>query len=1339
MESDAPRKDSARWRVWLSSVLLLLTVVALAGAKRQFDRLNEHASELKTGSAPSMMVSLQLAKNAETAAQILSEWGAQGNLGHALDNLDLDDALISSYWWLGFLFVIGGLVSIPKDWRPGVVAVAIVVLPAATSAAGWFDELENAQLRQQVALAACAPPSTVGCPIPDHRRPNPFVLTGVPEFRVAVEHARAFAVAKFLLLIAAGTGVLIILGVHAVRLRTHGNRGGARLNSSKKFACLMSHELKAIRGQGTTDDDLDTSAGPAGEHWVAYRNSEVVGLALSGGGIRSATFNLGLLQGLARLKDGAVLGFIDYLSTVSGGGYIGGAWSAGMSRNHTRGIYRDFFVCTDQPTSRGGAGETESVRHLREFSNFLVPRWGFFNVESWQAFIVAAGALLPSLLITIAVLLFCLLAYLGSSIHTAMENRWPGIIFATLVTALVLLGFEEWFRRSEGETLKKEQGHHRAQLRVHVMSSLVVLVMLPFILDRMWRPHASGSTDSADRWAAALGIEFGGGKSWWFNSQLFDPAVALLTCGLFLLAIRFVVMLLRRTGGAEPFLIAFDRTLMRVVGLAVLFAAVAGVWHLGVNLQALTKWLVALTAASGGAFALLRNWFSTLQKPRSASFTDRLKPFLPQILAYGTIVLGTAVIASALIQFAGRDIGLWLGAVALAAVTLTIGLFIDPQTFGFHAFYRDRIARAYLGASNPETPKAADNRQFYVRSQDDLSLKDLPGKPLHLVCCAANDLEADQVESLSRGARSATLSRHGISLGEHWARADDLSLSSALTASAAAFNSNMGQLSVRLGPGVTFLMTALNLRLGLWHEHPDSKRKGARAMPGLLFYKEMFQSTAASRDDLHLSDGGHFENLGLYELVRRHCRYIIVCDATADPDVAFDDFGIAARRVRQDFGVDIQIDLAPLKPGDDGYSRQHMVVGSIEYGPLDQGILLYIKPAITGDEEPDIRQYRRRNNLFPHESTGDQFYDEAQWESYRRLGNHTADEALRFLNRLDGNQLTAQRFFTEARREWYPTSPDLATRVISMTSRLTAIEADLRSDDAATIASEVFPELKEIRPVEFSTSADAPPPTLSEAARAETISLSWILRVLQLMEDAWVQCDLDVQWNHPLNLGWMNVFARWATAPTFQMWWPVLSPMYGSGFLRFMHERFPVLDTLTRGKGVIVLHKAEGQSVPPGIASTSWEHVLGRPLPKAPSADRPICSYVIELERGDPKPRLQVGLLAMTVSAGVVRWKAEEFFVPPSLWSGGIGSAFLTQFLSHVDQSGGGGKFFTEAIHECRVEIVTNVKTDPASRAQEMGYLDFYRPHGFELRRIDKAGQKFELVRKSVTRPASPA
>lgn len=195
------------------------------------------------------------------------------------------------------------------------------------------------------------------------------------------------------------------------------------------------------------------------------------------------------------------------------------------------------------------------------------------------------------------------------------------------------------------------------------------------------------------------------------------------------------------------------------------------------------------------------------------------------------------------------------------------------------------------------------------------------------------------------------MSKLGFAIGNYWKTwetdREGLGLGSAITASAAAFNSNMGSLSMTLGVGVTFLCTALNLRLGLWLGHPLSDKIGvprltprmALSQGNVWLNKQRPAPPAATGPRrpvakyVHLSDGAHFENLALYELVRRHCRYIIVSDCGADAEVAFDDFGNAVRRIREDFGVEIDIDLSPLKPDAARISKQHVAVGTISYDP----------------------------------------------------------------------------------------------------------------------------------------------------------------------------------------------------------------------------------------------------------------------------------------------------------------------------------------------------------------------------------------------------------------------
>ena len=160
---------------------------------------------------------------------------------------------------------------------------------------------------------------------------------------------------------------------------------------------------------------------------------------------------------------------------------------------------------------------------------------------------------------------------------------------------------------------------------------------------------------------------------------------------------------------------------------------------------------------------------------------------------------------------------------------------------------------------------------------------------------------------------------------------------------------------------------------------------------------ELF-GTITNRDKfVYLSDGGHFENLGVYELVRRRCALIVVSSCGKDSEYAFDDLANAIRLCNIDFGVVIEVEPRAIKPDEHGTSKAQYVIGRIRYSALgeglDDGTLVYIKPAITARTSVDIRQYRSVNPDFPQQSTANQWYTESQFESYRKLGLETARSA----------------------------------------------------------------------------------------------------------------------------------------------------------------------------------------------------------------------------------------------------------------------------------------------------------------------------------------------------------
>jgi hypothetical protein len=181
-----------------------------------------------------------------------------------------------------------------------------------------------------------------------------------------------------------------------------------------------------------------------------------------------------------------------------------------------------------------------------------------------------------------------------------------------------------------------------------------------------------------------------------------------------------------------------------------------------------------------------------------------------------------------------------------------------------------------------------------------------------------------------------------------------------------------------------------NVRLGWWLGSPG--RAGYRSNGPRFSLSPALRELAGDTTDrskwIYLSDGGHFENLGLYEMVRRRCRIIVVSDAGCDPACTFEDLGNAVRKIFIDFGVSIDFERLFIKPRQDPPAPGiRFALGTIKYpGSNELGWLLYIKPTYLGTERADVRSYASGSREFPHESTTDQWFSESQLEAYRALG-----------------------------------------------------------------------------------------------------------------------------------------------------------------------------------------------------------------------------------------------------------------------------------------------------------------------------------------------------------------
>ncbi|MDO1722006.1 hypothetical protein Q2317_25775, partial [Escherichia coli] len=148
---------------------------------------------------------------------------------------------------------------------------------------------------------------------------------------------------------------------------------------------------------------------------------------------------------------------------------------------------------------------------------------------------------------------------------------------------------------------------------------------------------------------------------------------------------------------------------------------------------------------------------------------------------------------------------------------------------------------------------------------------------------------------------------------------------------------------------------------------------------------------------LNVTDGGHIENLGVYELLRRRCKYIVAIDGEHDPSMTFHALTTLQRLAAIDLSVSIEINLDDLRLRQDGLSRTHFQMCRIKYPkmgnqPEGTGYLIYVKLSLTGNEGEFIKRYRQDEPEFPHHSTANQFFTEAQFEAYRSLGEHVGDK-----------------------------------------------------------------------------------------------------------------------------------------------------------------------------------------------------------------------------------------------------------------------------------------------------------------------------------------------------------
>ena len=706
------------------------------------------------------------------------------------------------------------------------------------------------------------------------------------------------------------------------------------------------------------------SEGARGRHGASRSST---GLALSGGGIRSASFCLGVLQALE--TDGAIDG-IDYLSTVSGGGYIGSCLTACMQK--TEGAFPF--------TANGRFDDTPAVRHIRDFSNYLIPRGGWDVVSALglmlRGLVANAVLALPLVLLAAALLALCFpseaaLYHPGPLAHALAG--WTGLSLAALPTipgfplTTGLLGF----------------------------SALFLLA---------WTFLKSFATSDVFRSGDAVGHATG-----LASAELSGPFASTWK-------VLFVVIAATAAAEAQP--LALRVILHPPVPAFRCFddpdrgACVAGLLH---------AWLQGATLYLAPLGAVVTFLAQRIERARQVDGAGKPAGFWRKLLAGAVLWFAALVIPSALwlaclgiaeegLSALGPRAGWTLLAAALVAGALAC--LVNPNATSLHRMYRDRLAKAFL--FDPDTRRRDRNNDLWEYTPK-LHTIDPRWSPYQIVNASLNIEGSAYANKRGRNADFFEFTQGyvgsdatGYVASERMAEVEPkLDLGTALAISGAAVSPNMGAATVK---ALVPTLALLNVRLGYWLTNPREAAEGVPSwfrrlvdIRSFLLFKEVFSRISETSKTVYLTDGGNLENLGVYSLLKRKCGLIIAVDAEADPGMGFGSLLKMERFARSDLGALIElpwqaiaertreVDALFASEGGAGGSRGHHAAACrIDYGEGVEGLLVYVKASLTGDEDDYVLDYKRRHPDFPHETTSDQFFGEEQLEAYRSLGFHAA-------------------------------------------------------------------------------------------------------------------------------------------------------------------------------------------------------------------------------------------------------------------------------------------------------------------------------------------------------------
>ncbi len=885
---------------------------------------------------------------------------------------------------------------------------------------------------------------------------------------------------------------------------TPGSSMSPRVFAAEAEDILGSREKRGVIANTPLEAALEEARTEAGSaYWRPPVDADLCGLALSGGGIRSATFCLGALQVLG---ERGVLRHVDYLSSVSGGGYIGSFWTCFLARSKVGGQMladaEDGKPFRQNPLYKlkhvKGKEEKASFQRLRNYANYLMVggRWDVIRGPA----LVLRGVFINFLMVLPYVLLLAaLVAWLFEEQIGAGTLAWPtapgiplwgwalSVAFGTAVVLSVIL--QSVLRRFGKTGASRREWLYGINMTVVVAALAVVWVDLqPMLIHALYYVPSESSADKGT-WAFLFDGEF-----WSAVSAVFGTISAIVAG---LTASRASAVKAKLALAAVAIL----------VPLSILFLQML-----------LSAWAVFGLPA----------WLGLPGSPVQIAFTP---------------------------------MGYLVAALVLLAIS---GLFFDVNATSLHNFYRDSLSRTFLFSLQD------DGNGSETKREDDLRLGNIDikksGGPYHLINATVNNPDLEEKSLRGRksdffvfGAKYSGSNRLGYCPTATLERADKgADLGTALAVSAAALAPNMGE---KTKPLLTFLLAMLNLRLGYWLPSPTAATAKEYAwlkpVGPFYFFAEMFglDSGDSRYSYVNLSDGGHIENLGVFELLRRRCKYIVAIDSEADPNMTFNGLATLVRLARTEMGIDIDIDVEDLRKDAEGLSRRHWVLGRIDYGGEQSGEqseeqcgeLLYVKSSLTGSENEYITEYRSRNPDFPHQTTADQFFDEVQFETYRALGYRVGKSI--FPTAVDLKSTPDDIFAKLRKRDTGAVRRHDA--YFDLLDHRRSIDKLLADPVLEGYAREIVPELD----ASSSVAEDARAP--AKFPEPPSFKLHQVCNEqLQLMERALLALRLDDPRNRGRrsNRGWMNLFRRWGQVETFQRMWAANIANYSSALQDFCHE-----------------------------------------------------------------------------------------------------------------------------------------------------------------------------------------